>query len=72
MDHSKDMINQSDHFNTLNIQKQSLGFGERAFEYFGATFYNKFIAKCRLNMLCDFKQYLHTNLGIISANNFKI
>ena len=61
-DHSKDMINQSDHFNTLNIPKKSLGVGERTFEYFGAIFNNKFIAGCKLNKLYDFKQYLHKNL----------
>ena len=64
-DHSKDMINQSDHFYTLNIPKKSLGVGERTFEYSGAIFYNKFIAGCKLNKLYDFKQYSHKNLRII-------
>ena len=59
------MINQSDHFNILNIPKKSLGVGERTVEYFGVIFYNKFIAGCKLNKLYDFKQYLHKNLGIM-------
>ena len=53
---SKDMINQSDHSNTLNLPQKSLGAGERTFDYFGAIFYSKFIAGCQLNKLYDFTQ----------------
>ena len=69
---SKDMINQSDHSNTLNLPQKSLGAGERTFDYFGAIFYSKFIAGCQLNKFYDFTQeFKNCQLHTPGYNNQK-
>ena len=64
-DHSKDMIRESDHIETIYINRKNHVFGEKHLVIFVALFFNSFMASNTINKLRQFKQYLYKNLGIL-------